>query len=615
MLAIGGLCASLSAAAPAAAQDTRPEFVIAAIGDSFSSGEGNPERPGDHDADGNVKPGRLPEFWGPTAGAQRCHRSPRAYSGVAAERLRARHPELRITFVHLGCSGASTLAGLLGADDGIDPPGPEFDIPAQVRKLNEFLNGRSGRARRIDALLVSIGVNDVGFGSIVGHCLSPAEGPCDQNRDVTDEAEDGLTRLVANLQMVEDSIAGRSDARLPNAPLAPVPVPNLAVPPLQAYLVEYPDPLRDENGDLCDGTQTDDPLYRNIVGSESAWLNEDVLIPMNGALQNAAANARSRGSAWSYLFGHGTAAAGAVPSFRNHGICASDSQRFMLENHEAIASQGADNDENWLQHQVVKTSNGAAHPNNAGHQAVADNVVAALEDQIARQLTPGRPTLTLRTVVGESVRRIRGRRTVIPGRFRLAFSAPPKDDASYRLTIRRERTPGAKKTSTVKVLPGSATTYRYSGTGLYTFSIRQCTPSGCSASSNAVRASNVQPGKLGRPTGLRRSGGQNRPPLPNEVDLLRDRTIAMRWDAPTRIGTEWSYFRVDFRLVAPNGVRGRTASRLTTTSDVTLGDFLNPLGRDDRYEISVRSCSNLGCSTRVSGPVVEAVRTPVAARR
>jgi hypothetical protein len=51
------------------------------------------------------------------------------------------------------------------------------------------------------------------------------------------------------------------------------------------------------------------------------------------------------------------------------------------------------------------------------------------------------------------------------------------------------------------------------------------------------------------------------------------------------------------------------------TPSVTFGSFLNPLRASDSYEIRVRACSHLGCSTRAAGPVTEAVRTPLAARR
>jgi hypothetical protein len=616
---VASLAAAFSVVAvaqPARAQDSRPEFVIAAIGDSFSSGEGNPMTPGNHGADGGLtQPGQFPEVWGPTTNAQRCHRSPRAYSGVAADAIQRAHPELKVTFVHVGCSGGSIRRGLLANDDGIDPPGPNFDVPAQIRQLNSFLNRRTGRNRRIDALLVSVGVNDIGFGTIVGHCLNFTEGPCDQNADALSALESGLASLPAGFEMLTDSIAGRSEARLPNEPLAPAPVANLVLPPLRVHLVEYPDPLRDETGALCDGTQTDDELYKNVTLSESTWLGGEVLTPLNRNLQDAAANANVAGSSWSYV-------PGAVTSFRRHGICAADGERFMLENHEAIRSQGADNDSDpadpagaWLRNVVLKTSNGTAHPNNAGHVAVAGPVIRALEAQIDDQLEPGRPTMVVRGVTAERTRVTKGgRRLVFPGTVTVRFVAPPKPESSFRMSVRRSRNVAGKRApATTTVLPATATTHTHAETGLLTFTLRQCTPAGCSPAAT-LRASNVAPAKLGRPTDLRRDPSQTRPALPGEVDLTRNRTLKVRWTAP-RTGTDWSHFRVEFREVRPGGTRGGPITRLTTTPEVTLGDVLNPLDASDSYEVTVRACSELGCSSRQAGPIVETVRTPPSARR
>ena len=65
-----------------------------------------------------------------------------------------------MTFVHLGCSGATVDEGLLGVFAGVEGTGSE---PAQLLRV-----GRMAAGRGIDALVMSIGINDVEFGDALG---------------------------------------------------------------------------------------------------------------------------------------------------------------------------------------------------------------------------------------------------------------------------------------------------------------------------------------------------------------------------------------------------------------------------------------------------------------
>jgi lysophospholipase L1-like esterase len=125
VLGIALAFAGVVAAPPASASHApRP---LAALGDSYSSGEANP--PFDPSAPG-------------------CDRSPQAWPLLAAARL-------RWTATNLACSGAQTK----------DVVNPYKDQPAQVDALRS-LRPRPG------VVTITIGGNDVGFSTALGACVA-----------------------------------------------------------------------------------------------------------------------------------------------------------------------------------------------------------------------------------------------------------------------------------------------------------------------------------------------------------------------------------------------------------------------------------------------------------
>src|SRR5205823_5821700 len=91
------------------------------------------------------------------------HRSTVSWQWQVAHRLEVDDPHTSVTFVWLACSGASIEHGLLNRYVENFKPGtvlaPQIDEAAQA----------IGR-RRPDAILVSIGANDIGFGPIANFC-------------------------------------------------------------------------------------------------------------------------------------------------------------------------------------------------------------------------------------------------------------------------------------------------------------------------------------------------------------------------------------------------------------------------------------------------------------
>jgi hypothetical protein len=200
------------------------DLLVAAMGDSFGSGEGNPDLPvrfspertasygnGDKNAALVGLPARIGDWkrigdkvfnsegarWIDTA----CHRSLYSHQLRAALQLAVEDPHRAVTFVGLSCSGAEVTFGLFLRYKGNEwvPNPPDLSQisaladaqcgrePADLIDMPEayHMNGvipelRGGlvlkkckreAARKIDLLLVSIGGNDIGFARLVANAV------------------------------------------------------------------------------------------------------------------------------------------------------------------------------------------------------------------------------------------------------------------------------------------------------------------------------------------------------------------------------------------------------------------------------------------------------------
>lgn len=190
-------------------------IAIAGFGDSFSSGEGNPDRPAEFVDDGidtyrNSSPlpdrpgfrnyprrrGATETSLGGAAAAiwlnAQCHRSLYSQHVRAALILALAHRDVAVTLTPYSCTGAEVSAGLLGYYAARDDVGDAvYDASPQLMRYwrdycrsfagyNRFEDGGSGfdwrrdlphcnqpRAMKPDAVLLSIGGNDIGFSSVI----------------------------------------------------------------------------------------------------------------------------------------------------------------------------------------------------------------------------------------------------------------------------------------------------------------------------------------------------------------------------------------------------------------------------------------------------------------
>jgi hypothetical protein len=196
------------------------DLLVAGIGDSFASGEGNPDMPVRFSRERAADYGKA-ELAGYPArvgtwknigdkgfieeGArwldQACHRSLYSYQARAALQLAIENPHRAVTFVGVSCSGAEVTSGLFlrykGNEWVPNPPelsqisslaqaqcgreeAPLQDLPEAYHMQGRIEDLKGGlvlrkcdvaQARKIDLLMVSIGGNDIGFSRILANAV------------------------------------------------------------------------------------------------------------------------------------------------------------------------------------------------------------------------------------------------------------------------------------------------------------------------------------------------------------------------------------------------------------------------------------------------------------
>jgi hypothetical protein len=186
------------------------DLLIAGLGDSVASGDGNPDRPVALTDEGfcfrRFDAARQTEFFRPgrvgfkgdrscdsgSAADDReswallsarwmsgaCHRSLYGHQLRAALGLAIENPHLAVTFLPLACTGATIDVGLLAPQRsrelacGSGVPCPRMS-PAQVTQLQDLL-ARARRLqpdRRLDLMFLTIGANDIGFPGLVADII------------------------------------------------------------------------------------------------------------------------------------------------------------------------------------------------------------------------------------------------------------------------------------------------------------------------------------------------------------------------------------------------------------------------------------------------------------
>jgi hypothetical protein len=185
------------------------DVLVAGMGDSIAAGEGNPDRavrlsdqgfcfksfsggeyyrPGRDGFTGNKSCANSPgeDAWGADWARQSarwmsggCHRSLYSYQLRTALALAVENPHLAVTFIPLGCTGATINVGFLENQRTSECPSPGTGSAcpgtsrAQIAELTEIMaTARRYRPDRgLDLVLLTIGANDIRFSGLIANVI------------------------------------------------------------------------------------------------------------------------------------------------------------------------------------------------------------------------------------------------------------------------------------------------------------------------------------------------------------------------------------------------------------------------------------------------------------
>ena len=295
-------------------------YLMVVMGDSYASGEGNPRNVM---AWINNRSSSFNPYWD----EDQCNRSVHGAPAQAALKLENASNKTSVTLVDVSCSGATVQKGILGP---------------QLRGMNSQIESASKLIgnRKIDAVVMSIGGNDVGFGSILTSCalqsncpLAKASAPPLSSFPTIQAGVQNLTAgLAASYSSINKCLTGAGcqgalGQKLPGLSLSDTG---------KVLLNSYPDLTRSQTGSVCS--------YLTITESDFAWAQGSILnpnpanpfsyqttrgaqVPLDnsaGSLNGAIANTAQLG--WQPIMGSWTDT-GVGPI--GHGVCAGNEAWFF----------------------------------------------------------------------------------------------------------------------------------------------------------------------------------------------------------------------------------------------------------------------------------------------
>lgn len=317
----------------------RSDRLIVSVGDSYASGQGVPDRRGR---------AKYPTW--PRGAAQGCpmktdpvwaepgaYRSFKAGPALAAKEVENTNNGDLVTYLSFASSGAEIKEGLLEDQRS-------WQTVGQLAEVNQTVGDRP-----IDALVVSIGGNDVGFvPGFTALTLLP---------DHTKSAVDRYIReKIGELEEKFNDLAEKIDQ----------------LDAEHVFITEYPTAHFDRRDDGtvgggCGVFNLD--LVDKITPIE---IDTDQLIPkiskieaeaikrIGRSLNQAVEDAAERHD-WTFVDG-------IAKGFRGHGYCRSRNERYFVTASESCNRQG-----NFY---------GIMHPNQSGHEVYGDQIAAALQQEL-----------------------------------------------------------------------------------------------------------------------------------------------------------------------------------------------------------------------------------------
>ncbi len=352
------------------------DWLIVSIGDSMSSGEGNPDQPGDYDVtfNSNLKTGHVVINRAAVWKDRRCHRS--AWSGPAqtAKTLEDGDPYTSVTFLSFACSGAEITHVYSDTYNGEEPQGETSKLPPQIQAVRELVGDR-----QIDALLMTAGINDLLFSDIVTACAT--NGNFDWRKPFSNPLDDpncvdsyDIDNRLAGLPDKYDALASAISDNL-----------NVA----EVYVIDYPENVLDGGG--CG-------VLSGITSNEADSI-ELAARQLTIRIRDAADKHH-----WNMVHGDkGRTLTEAFQRDGGHSYCANST--WFVGVQESFQKQGP--------------KLGALHPNFKGHQAIKDLFLKSI------RLGQRYDTFTRVTLTIEAVKTGKSTQTGNGANVRVAVSGTP----------------------------------------------------------------------------------------------------------------------------------------------------------------------------------------------
>ncbi|MFD2055724.1 hypothetical protein ACFSQT_22465 [Mesorhizobium calcicola] len=301
------------------------DYLIAVLGDSFGSGEGNPHTfiVGEG---GNYLRNRPAMWLDPP-----CHRSLFSSSGLLSAYLADKFQHASFTLATFACSGAETSEGVLDPYYGRETakqlqaewwntggnmdtsttaeqfkgftramigqpahfntaqtPAPR-DISSQLQQLQALLCAPGKPCRAPDAIVIYIGVNDIGFTNVVTKLVTGCK-PKACEEAVGQGIKSGLDVVESNLSKISAELKRRG---------------LMPASPSNVLLVTYPNPLTYQVKKrilYCDWRKASIAGGENFLGvagtflaigirkASAEWAEHRLLSPLNDTLRRSAAD-------------------------------------------------------------------------------------------------------------------------------------------------------------------------------------------------------------------------------------------------------------------------------------------------------------------------------------
>ena len=360
------------------------DILVVALGDSYSSGEGNREvmaGANDDDVGGWATIGTSEVTTDDMLRNRQhalSHRSSAAHTARLALELEQSDPHTSVTFVFLAASGGTIREGGIGPYNGredVMQAGGQ-PLPPQVDQLNEIVGNQ-----QVDVMTLSFGGNDVGFSRVVTALLSFDNADASELNLIQQAMATGTqprweelnSELHPLIDIDTSEIAGFDDLADDYARLNRE-INGLAHRPANIFITQYPDPMSDgpNPDDVCDMAMDDilpnassGVLSGEIDEAELRWVRENFLNRVNEFVEQAA-----RDNGWIFVDGLDEA-------FRGNGICQPDGIRYIRTATGSQDLQGPRGD--WAD------TVGTLHPSDAAHAATAnilrEFVEPALQDR------------------------------------------------------------------------------------------------------------------------------------------------------------------------------------------------------------------------------------------